>query len=122
MSDMPGKAMIFTCAGASNCGQIANAAAVQLSSEGLVVMSCLAGVGSHTQKYIDGALNSSRVVAIDGCAVACAKKTLEHAGIPVMQWICVTDYGIKKTSNKFEIQQGELESVLNGTRQAIASI
>ncbi len=121
MPDKQGKAMIFTCSGASHCGQLANATAVKLASDGLAIMSCLAGVGSHTQKYIDGALNSGRVIAIDGCAVACSKKTLEHAGIPVAGWICITDYGIKKTSNKFDIEQGELERTLNGVREALSS-
>jgi uncharacterized metal-binding protein len=121
MSDMPVKPMIFTCAGASNCGQMANAVAVKFATDGLAVMSCLAGVGSHTQKYIDGAINSSGVIAVDGCAVACAKKTLEHAGITVKKWCCITDFGIKKTSNKFDIKPGELDYVLNEVRQALSS-
>ena len=111
MPDKPGKAMIFACSGASNCGQITNAVAVKLASEELVIMSCLAGIGSHTQKYVDGALNAGRVVAIDGCAVACTKKTLEHAQIPVSAWICVTDEGIKKTSGRFEYSPDDLSKV-----------
>ena len=110
MSDIPGKAMIFTCSGASNCGQIANAA-VKLASDGLAIMSCLAGIGSHTQKYIEGALNSSRAVAIDGCTVACTKKALEHAQIYMAAWICVTDEGIKKTSGRFEYSPDDLSKV-----------
>ena len=119
MPDKLGKAMVFTCSGASNCGQIANTVAVKLASDGLAIMSCLAGIGSHTQKYIDGALSASGVIAIDGCAVACARKTLEHAGIPVAKWICITDYGIKKTSNKFNIEPFELERTLKGVREAL---
>ena len=114
--------MIFTCSGASNCGQLANATAVKLASDGLAIMSCLAGIGSHTQKYIDGALNSGKVIALDGCGVACAKKTLEHAAIPIAAWICVTDDGTKKTSVRFEFNQEELDRVLVRARGALQQI
>ena len=116
---MQDKAMVFTCSGASNCGQIANAAAVRLASDGLSIMSCLAGVGSHTQKYIDGAMNTVRVIAIDGCEVACAKKTLEHAAIPVGAWICITDHGIKKTPGRFDFNQDELSSVVESVKASM---
>jgi len=111
MPDKPRKAMIFACSGASNCGQITNAVAVKLASEELAIMSCLAGIGSHTRKYIDGALNAGKVIAIDGCAVACAEKALEHAQIHVSAWICVTDEGIKKTSGRFEYSLDDLSKV-----------
>ena len=121
MTEKPGRTAIFPCSGGSNCGQIANEVGVKLTAEGLGNMSCLAGIGAHDQKMIDGGKSADRVLAIDGCEVACAKKTLEHAGIAVTQWICVTDYGIKKTPNKFEIKPGELDSVLTVTRKALSS-
>jgi len=121
MTEKPGRTAVYPCSGGSNCGQIANDVGIKLTEEGLGNMSCLAGIGAHDQKMIDGGTSADRVLAIDGCEVACAKKTLEHAGIPVTQWICVTDYGIKKTPNKFEIKPGELDSVLNGTRAALSS-
>ncbi len=120
MPEGSNRPMIFACAGASNCGQITNAVAVKLASEGHVVMSCLAGIGSHTQKYVDGALNADRVIALDGCAVACAKKTLEHARVQVAAWICVTDCGIRKTSGKFEYSVADFDMVckqVNGALQ-----
>jgi len=121
MTEKFGRTAIFPCSGGSNCGQIANSIGVKLTEEGLGNMSCMAGIGAHDQKMIEGAKSAYRVLAIDGCAVACAKKSLEHAGIVVTKWICITDYGIKKTSNKFEIKPGELDSVLNGTREALSS-
>ena len=36
------------------------------------------------------------LVAIDGCSVACAKKTLEHAGFRIDEYVLVTDLGIEK--------------------------
>jgi uncharacterized metal-binding protein len=39
------------------------------------------------------------LVAIDGCSVACAKKTLEHAGFNIDEYVQVTDLGIEKDHN-----------------------
>jgi len=36
------------------------------------------------------------IVAIDGCPVACAKKTLEHAGFNIHEYIEITSMGIEK--------------------------
>ncbi|MCX6005247.1 MAG: putative zinc-binding protein [Chloroflexi bacterium] len=120
MTDKPGRTAIFPCSGGSNCGQIANEVGIKLTEDGLGNMGCLGGIGAHDEKMIDGAKTADRVLAIDGCAVACAKKTLEHAGISVTQWICVTDYGIKKTPNKFEIKREEMERVIVKTREKMS--
>ena len=47
----------------------------------------------------------------DGCAVACARKTLEHAGLKVDKAIVLTELGIQK-SHPFEWSQAELEQVM----------
>jgi uncharacterized metal-binding protein len=39
------------------------------------------------------------IVAIDGCPVACAKKTLEHAGFNIDEYVQVADLGIEKNHN-----------------------
>ena len=39
------------------------------------------------------------LVAIDGCPVACAKKTLEHAGFNIDEYVQVADLGIEKNHN-----------------------
>ena len=36
------------------------------------------------------------LIAIDGCPVACAKKTLEHAGFKIDEYVQVTELGIEK--------------------------
>ncbi len=36
------------------------------------------------------------LIAIDGCPVACAKKTLEHAGFQIDEYVQTTDLGIEK--------------------------
>jgi uncharacterized metal-binding protein len=39
------------------------------------------------------------LVAVDGCQVACAKKTLEHAGFNIDEYVQVTELGIEKDHN-----------------------
>jgi uncharacterized metal-binding protein len=121
MNEKSSKTVIFSCSGASNCGQLANEISVMLTEEGLGNMSCLAGIGAHDQKMIEGAKSFAKVLAVDGCTVACSKKTLQHAGIAVSKWICVTDYGIKKATDKFEVNSQEYERVLQRSRDMLAS-
>ncbi len=57
---------------------------------------CLAGIGGHVSGMIESTKAGKMLVAIDGCPVACAKKTLEHAGFNIDEYIQVTDLGIEK--------------------------
>ena len=119
MTDKSSRAVIFSCSGGSNCGQITNQIGVKLTDEGLGNMSCLAGIGAHDQNMINNAKSAKKVLAVDGCAVACAKKTLEHAGIHVTHWVCVTDHGIEKTPNKFDMAPEEIALVLLHAKKEI---
>ena len=110
---------MFACSGASNCGQLANALVVKLAEAGHGYMSCIAGVGAHDKKIVEGAKSASRIIAIDGCGVACARKILEHTGVTVTHWINVTDYGVKKTHDKLKIDRDELEQVIEKIKGAL---
>ena len=103
--------LLFPCSGGSNVGQIANAAAVELTRQGKAKMYCLAGIGAHVAGMIDSTAGADMRIAIDGCAVACARKTLEHAGLKMDKAIVLTELGIQK-SHQFEWSQAELEQVM----------
>jgi uncharacterized metal-binding protein len=107
------------CSGSSNCGQIANQAAISLTREGAGRMYCLAGIGAHHEGMIESAKSADRIVALDGCPTACAKKTIEHAGITVTDWVCVTESGIKKVHN-FDIKKKEVEMIVKLTRELLS--
>jgi len=92
----PSEILIFPCSGGSNVGQIANQAGVKLTQEGMGKFFCLAGIGGHVSGMIESSKAGKMLVAIDGCSVACAKKTLEHAGFNIDEYIQVTDLGIEK--------------------------
>jgi uncharacterized metal-binding protein len=92
----PSEILIFPCSGGSNVGQIANQAGVKLTKEGMGNFFCLAGIGGHASGMIESTRAGKVIVAIDGCPVACAKKTLEHAGFNIDEYVQVTEIGIEK--------------------------
>src|SRR4030043_379871 len=92
----PDEILVFSCSGSSNVGQIANLAALKLTQDGVGRMFCLAGIGGHVSGMIESTKAGKMIVGIDGCPVACAKKTLEHAGFNIDEYIQVTDLGIEK--------------------------
>ena len=57
---------------------------------------CLAGIGGHVGEKIESTKAGKMLIAIDGCPVACAKKTLEHADFDIDEYVQVTDFGIEK--------------------------
>jgi uncharacterized metal-binding protein len=91
--------MILACSGASNVGQLSNQAAVELTREGFGKMFCLAGIGAHLSGFVQSAKDVPAMVAIDGCPVACAKKILEHAEVPIQAYVMLTDLGIEKNKD-----------------------
>ena len=102
--------LIFPCSGGSNCGQITNEAAVQLTEEGVGTIYCLAGIGAHDSVMIKTAKAAKRVVAIDGCSIACAKRTLEHVGVTVTDYLDVTEEEIEK-SHDFKLSLEDISSI-----------
>jgi uncharacterized metal-binding protein len=92
----PTEILIFPCSGGSNVGQIANQAGVKLTQDGIGRFFCLAGIGGHVSGMIESTKAGKVNVAIDGCPVACAKKTLEHAGFNIDEYVEITSMGIEK--------------------------
>lgn len=95
----PSEILIFPCSGGSNVGQVANQAGVKLTQDGMGRFFCLAGIGGHVSGMIESTKAGKVIVAIDGCPVACAKKTLEHGGFNVDEYVEVTSMGIEKNHN-----------------------
>jgi uncharacterized metal-binding protein len=113
--------VLLPCSGGSNCGQIANQAAVKLTEEGVGNIYCLAGIGAHIEGMVESARSAKRVVVLDGCQVACAKKTVEHVGLVVTDWICVTDEGIDKV-HEFKLSAEDIALIAQRTRESLAKM
>jgi len=108
----------FPCSDGSNCGQIANQAAVQLTEEGGGTIYCLAGIGAHDGVMIETVKVAKRVVAIDGCSTACAKRTLEHAGLMVTDYLDVNKEGIEKSHN-LKLSPHDISSIVTKVKEKL---
>lgn len=97
MADLskPETNLIYACSGAADVGAIADQVARRLRSEGVAKMTCLAGIGAELPSYVQSAKDSDVNIAIDGCSVAWAKKTLEKIGVIPVSFI-LTDMGLVK--------------------------
>ncbi len=112
-----GNVMILACSGGSNVGQLSNQAAVELTMEGFGKMFCLAGIGGHLSGFVQSAKDVPAMVVIDGCQIGCAKAILEHAQVPLKNYVVLTDLGIEKNKN-FHLERETLEKVKAAVREA----
>jgi uncharacterized metal-binding protein len=73
--------LVFVCSGAADVGELTDRAARKLQNDGVAVMSCLSSVGARDADIMFNADLADRVLLIDGCPKACARRTFEHAGL-----------------------------------------
>ena len=114
----PTEILMFPCSGGSNVGQIANRAAVELTQENVGKVFCLAGIGGHVSGLVESTKSAKRIVGIDGCPVQCAKKTLEHAGFRVSDYVVVTELEIGK-NHEFTLKDEEVKRVKDTIRDQL---
>lgn len=106
---------ILACSGASNVGQITNEVAKKLDIEKQGRFFCLAGVGGHIGGMVTSVEGSDKVLVIDGCSVACAKLTMDEAGLNGYDYMVVTDLGIEK-NHDFELDAADIDKTLETCR------
>lgn len=87
---------VFPCSGASDVGGLADQAARMMSKDGTGKMYCLAGIGGRVDAIMANTRGAARVLAIDGCAQECARKTLEQAGFTGFEDLKLAEMGYKK--------------------------
>jgi uncharacterized metal-binding protein len=113
--------LLFPCSGGSNCGLITHEVAVSLDILGLGHLFCLAGIGAQIDGVVEYARTAKKIVAIDGCEAACARKTIENAGLRVTDWICVSEEGIN-IKHQLILDQEEIELITNRVKQRLTHI
>jgi uncharacterized metal-binding protein len=91
-----GPKLIFACSGAADVGEISDKAARKLTRQGAGSMFCLPGVGGRVEPIMQKTRSASKILAIDGCNLDCAKKTLELAGFTTFEHLRVTNVGMEK--------------------------
>ena len=111
---------ILACCGASNVGQMTNEVAKSLDEAGDAKFFCLAGVGGHVSGMVASVKGSDKVLVLDGCPVACAKKCVDAAGITGYEYLVVTELGIEK-KHTFDLGPEELGKTLTAARDKLAA-
>lgn len=111
---------IFPCAGASNVGQLSNKIAIELEKQSFGNLMCTVGIGARAPGLMKSAESSERIIAIDGCPVNCARKTLELAGFKVDRHIVISELGIKKNKDK-NLKDNEISEALKKTLEILQS-
>ena len=89
-------ALVFSCSGAADTGEIADRSARRLSADNVAQMACLASISSRLSSTIAKTGAANNLLVLDGCPNDCAKKTLELAGFTNVKHVRVTDLGFKK--------------------------
>lgn len=97
-----------------------NDPAIQLDRQGIAEMSCIAGVGGNVKKLVKTALSGRRIMAIDGCPLACTIACLpNHALQPDLE-MDLSRMGVpKKQQEDFDTAQANvipeaLKKTING--------
>jgi len=88
--------LIFACSGAADVGAVADQAARKLTKEGAGKMFCLAGIGGRVDGIMKTTATAGKILAIDGCPLQCAKKSLEQAGFSKFEYMNLADLGMVK--------------------------
>lgn len=115
----PSTTTVLACSGGSNVGQITNEVAKILDIAGEGKFFCLAGVGGHISGMVASVEGCDKVLVLDGCPVACARKVMEAASIGNYEYVVVTDLGIEKVHD-FRLCEQHVDQVLMACRAALA--
>lgn len=111
---------IFPCVGAANVGQLSNRIAIELEKQGIGNLMCTAGIGARAPGLMKSAEASDRIIAIDGCPVNCASKTLELAGFKANRQIVISELGIKKSKER-DLKDQEITDTLRKVMEILQS-
>lgn len=91
---------VFYCAGASNVGQSTMLGCVNAANElgyEKASLLCLASISAGLPNITNGAKNAKGILAVDGCPMSCAKKTLEKEGFNLDEHLIISkDLSISK--------------------------
>ncbi len=88
--------LVFACSGAADVGAIADQAARKINREGKGKMFCTVGIGGRVSGITETAKSASKILAIDGCPLSCAKNCLEQAGFANFAHLKLADLGMEK--------------------------
>jgi uncharacterized metal-binding protein len=87
---------------------MANHLALRLDRDGAAEMSCIAGVGGGVAGLVRTARSGRRILALDGCVLACARACLAREGLVPDRHLLLSEYGVKKRKHAdFDVAEAE---------------
>lgn len=113
--------LVYSCSGCSSAAQMANYLAIQLDRQGIAEMSCIAGVGGNVKKLVKTALSGRKIIAIDGCPLACTRACLSAHNLQPAVVVELTRMGVSKRNHEdFDTAQANailqnLKTIIHGT-------
>lgn len=106
------KPLVYSCSGCSSAAQMANYLAVRLDRSGLAEMSCIAGVGGNVKTLVRTAKSGRKLIAIDGCPLACVKACLSNHALQPDWHIELKGMGVAKKQGE-DFDRVEAEEIFN---------
>jgi len=111
---------LYACSGGSNVGQMANRVAVELTKQGKGKIMCTVGIGGNVSGIIKSAEGTDEIIAIDGCPLLCAKKSLERAGFTVDKNLVITELGMKK-GGSLDLEENDVKEMMTKVEAALGN-
>lgn len=103
-----GLPLVYSCSGCSSAAQMTNWLAIRLDRAGRAEMSCIAGVGGDVPSLVRKATSERPVIAIDGCALECARSCLARHGVEPAVHFRLSNAGVRKRfSEDFDPEQAK---------------
>jgi uncharacterized metal-binding protein len=75
---------------------VADQAARKLTKDGAGKMYCTVGLGGRISGILATTESAAKILAIDGCPLACTKNSLEQAGFKKYEHLQLADLGMEK--------------------------
>lgn len=115
------KPIIYSCSGCSSAAQMANYIAVKIDRKEIAEMSCIVGVGGNVKKLVKAAKSGRKIIAIDGCPLACSKACLSNHSLTPDLHIELTHYGVPKRNHE-DFNQEQADGLLQMIEEKINEI
>jgi uncharacterized metal-binding protein len=109
-----GETLVFTCAGASHTGQVANRTGIELRRAGEGTLFCVAALAAEIPDKLERTRKAAVCVAVDGCEDRCSKKILQKLGLDPDVHVVITDLGVEK--------QPDVPTIIDDTLTTLAAV
>lgn len=110
--------IVYSCSGCSGAAQMANAIALKIDRSGLAEMSCIAGVGGNVKKLVRLAKSGRKLIAIDGCPLACSRACLANHQLKPDLHFDLSDFGVLK-GNGQDVDQMQMLAIFEQMQDLI---